>query len=174
MKDLRKYLIGAMAGAVLATAVSAGAASIVPIGKKIDSTYKVTVDGSPLPNQAIVVEGKSYIPTTDVGTATGMKVQFINKSEGIRMTSQEPVAPSVEPGQSSSVPVNPVMVLQVNITKTKNLIMATQALLAELTDPTEKARVQKDLDEQKAKLADLEAQLAALQASPSPSPTPAP
>ncbi|MCL6456911.1 MAG: hypothetical protein K6T85_02785, partial [Gorillibacterium sp.] len=83
--DMKKFIIGLIAGMIIASTASVGAETISRIGKKIDASYKVTVDGKRLPNDAIVVEGKSYIPTTDIGAATGYDVVFVNKTEGISM-----------------------------------------------------------------------------------------
>lgn len=172
MKDLKKYFVGMIAGAVLMTGISAGAATLSPIGKKIDSSYKVTVDGKKLPNNAIVVEGKSYIPTTDVGAATGFKVQFVNKSEGIRMTSSD-VTPSVGPDLTaepspSATPQNAEWIQEL-INRTKYDIWDWGGRLQQAKTDKEKADAQKQLDVLNAQLDELEAKLAALQ---SPTPTP--
>lgn len=176
VNGMKKFFAGLIAGAIMATAVSAGAASISPIGKRIDSTYKVTVDGKPLANPAIVVEGKSYIPASDAGTATGKIVSF-NSKEGITLTSMpEPSAtPTATPSPIGSTLLSDeekeIRTLKDKVGRLEGEVMVLNVFIRDEVDQAKKAEYEKQKADKLKELDEAKAQLAALQ-SPSPTPTP--
>ncbi len=81
---MRKYMIGAIFGALLATAVSAHAEVISMIGKVVDGAFPVKVNGTTIDKQAIVIDGTSYLPVRAIGDALNMDVSF-NTDLGIEL-----------------------------------------------------------------------------------------
>jgi chaperonin cofactor prefoldin len=74
-ESMRKYIIGAIFGAFLATSVSAHAEVTNLINQVVQGVFPVTVDDKPIGN-AIVVDNKTYLPVRDFGEAVGYKVTF--------------------------------------------------------------------------------------------------
>lgn len=118
---MKKFTVGLLAGVILASATSVGAEAVTSIGKKITSVIKVTIDGKRLPADAIVVEGKSYVPLADIGQATNYEVKYVNNKDGIILTSQ-PVSPVVEEES-----------LQTQLEKLQNEISATELRQVEVS-----------------------------------------
>lgn len=72
---MRKYVIGFIAGVLVATAGVAAADTVSLIGKKIQSEAVVTLDGETI-GTAIITDGTSFVPIRVVGEATGLKVGY--------------------------------------------------------------------------------------------------
>jgi peptidoglycan hydrolase CwlO-like protein len=72
---MRKYIIGFIAGILVATAGIAGAETISLVGKKIQSEAVVTLDGKEI-GTAIITDGTSYLPIRTLADATGLKVGY--------------------------------------------------------------------------------------------------
>lgn len=72
---MRKYLIGFLVGALVATAGVAAADTVSLVGKKIQGEAIVTLDGEQI-DTAIIVDGKSYAPVRSVAEATGLKAGY--------------------------------------------------------------------------------------------------
>jgi len=70
---MRKYLIGFLAGILIATAGVAAADTVSMIGKKIQSEAIVTLDGEEI-GTALIVDGTSYPPLRTVAEAVGVGV----------------------------------------------------------------------------------------------------
>jgi hypothetical protein len=85
MKIMRKYMIGALFGFILAFTVSAHAEVTNMIGKVIDGAFPVKVNGTTLQNQALVIEGTSYLPVREFAESLGMDVKF-DANMGIELT----------------------------------------------------------------------------------------
>lgn len=84
---MRKYIVGAVLGAILATGIPAHAAILNMIGKQVDGTFPVKVNGSSLDKQAIVIDGTSYLPVRALGDALNMDISF-NADLGIELKSK--------------------------------------------------------------------------------------
>ncbi|MGG1518731.1 hypothetical protein ABE504_25150 [Paenibacillus oryzisoli] len=83
---MRKYIIGAIFGFLVATAVGARAEGVKSlIGEVIDGAFNVKVDGKELADQAVVIQGTSYLPVRAIGEATGYDVAF-DPNAGIELT----------------------------------------------------------------------------------------
>lgn len=82
---MRKYIIGGLVGFCLSFGFGAHAEVVNMIGKAIDGAFPVKLDGKELDNQAIVVEGTSYLPVRAIGEAIGYKVGF-DADLGISLT----------------------------------------------------------------------------------------
>lgn len=96
---MKKYIIGTIFGFVLATAVGANAQGVTKvIGEVIDGAFSVKVNGVELTDQAIVVQGTSYLPVRAFGDATGYDIKF-NPELGIELTkkSDSPTTPIETP-----------------------------------------------------------------------------
>ena len=70
---MRKYIIGFIAGILIATAGVAAADTVSMVGKKIQSEAVVTLDGKEI-GTAIITDGTSYAPLRVVGEAVGVGV----------------------------------------------------------------------------------------------------
>lgn len=79
---MRKYIIGALFGAMLATAFSAHAEVVSLVNQVVQGMFPVSIDGKPLGN-AIVVDNKTYLPVRDFGEAVGYKVSFTDDQQVI-------------------------------------------------------------------------------------------
>lgn len=75
---MKKFVFGAVIGALLTLGVSAAADGISKIGKTITNEYVVTVDGLSLDVKAIAVDGTSYAPVRAIASAAGFGVDFRN------------------------------------------------------------------------------------------------
>ncbi|MEC0265129.1 stalk domain-containing protein [Paenibacillus anseongense] len=73
---MRKYIVGAIFGALLMTAFSASAEVSSVIGKVVDGAFSVKINDKSLNNQAVVIEGTSYLPVREIGEALGMDIKF--------------------------------------------------------------------------------------------------
>lgn len=71
---MKKFIAGAVFGAILASTVTAYGATTL-IGKKIQGETDVIVNGTKL-DTAIIVDGKSYAPLRSVGSVAGYEVGF--------------------------------------------------------------------------------------------------
>jgi len=72
---MRKYLIGFLAGILVATAGVAAADTISLVGKKIQSEAIVTLDGEEI-GKAIITDGTSFAPLRIVAEAVGVGVEW--------------------------------------------------------------------------------------------------
>lgn len=78
---MKKFVAGMLFGAILMLGVSVSAANISAIiGKKVDGTMTVSVDGKKLEKEAAIINGTSYIPVRDATNAiNGEIVSVQNK-----------------------------------------------------------------------------------------------
>jgi hypothetical protein len=74
---LKKYLVGLVFGFILSIATMSYAGSEM-IGKMIDSTYPLIIDGKRVQGEAISIDGTSYIPVRSAAEIFGYKVDFNN------------------------------------------------------------------------------------------------
>ncbi|GGH45896.1 hypothetical protein GCM10008014_08220 [Paenibacillus silvae] len=165
---MKKYLAGFLAGVLFTIAGAAFADDIQSlIGKKIQGEAVVELNGQAL-DTAIIVDGKSYAPVRAIGEAAGYDVSMQNKKIilGEKATATTPgKGPSVEE-QKAKLEKRIADVKQ-RISDSEKLIEASNSII---NDPNKnnageeeflKMR-QRNLSEQQALLAELEAQLAAL------------
>jgi hypothetical protein len=91
---MRKYLIGTIFGFALAFSLSAHADDIKSlIGKSVQGSFPVTIEGRSLDKQAIVIDGTSYLPVKSFGDAVGYDAKF-NASSGITLNKKTTVTES--------------------------------------------------------------------------------
>lgn len=86
---MKKTILAFVAGAVFATAGSVYADEIkTMIGKQIEGQFPVKVNGVPLEQQAIVVDGTSHLPVRAVADALNMDIVF-DSDLGIEVSEKE-------------------------------------------------------------------------------------
>lgn len=99
---MKKYVIGGIAGFLLATTLSAHAEEITSlIGKTIQGSFPFQIEGKTLATPAIVVDGTSYLPVRALGEATGYDVSF-DADLGISLKKKEAQPPSPTPSPTST------------------------------------------------------------------------
>lgn len=79
---MKKYIIGALFGFLLSIAFTAGAAEIknIMIGKVIQGSFPLIIDGVQAEKDVIVVDKTSYIPVKVAGELFGYDVSFIDST----------------------------------------------------------------------------------------------
>lgn len=95
-------MIGLIIGAALMFTTSVQAEVVSMIGKVVDGAFQVKVNGKTLNNQAIVIEGTSYLPVREFGESLGMDVKF-DAEMGVELIAKPtPVTPrQVDPVTTS-------------------------------------------------------------------------
>lgn len=76
---MRKYIIGAIAGALFVLAGQVAADSISLVGKKVQGEAVVKVDGIPLEVKGLIVDGLTNVPARAFANASGFDIKFENK-----------------------------------------------------------------------------------------------
>lgn len=158
MSDImRKYIIGCLIGFVLSIGVGAHAEVINMIGKVIDGAFAVKVDGNTLADQAIVVEGTSYLPVRAFGDATGYDIKF-NPDLGIEMTKKQDI--TVTPTTPSPAD-NPKYVRYTQVVKDIEKISNEKLALEDKINviKTTHATMDQNVDDLKQQVADKQTQL---------------
>ncbi|MFC5452882.1 hypothetical protein [Paenibacillus aestuarii] len=108
---MKKYIIGGVAGFLMATTLSAHAEEVTSmIGKMIQGAFPIQIEGKSLNNPAIVVDGTSYLPVRAFGEATGYEVSFdADLGISLKKKAELPVVPSPTPSPTpSATPAPPV------------------------------------------------------------------
>lgn len=98
---MRKYLVGAVFGFCITFATSAHAEVTTMIEKVVDGVFSVKVNGKTLANQALVIEGTSYLPVREFGEALGMDVKF-DADLGIELMQKARPAPTPDSTPTTS------------------------------------------------------------------------
>ncbi|MDD9267160.1 hypothetical protein ACFPES_09015 [Paenibacillus sp. GCM10023248] len=101
---MKKYIIGGLAGFLIATTVSAHAEEVTNlIGRTIQGAFPFQIEGKTLATPAIVVDGTSYLPVRALGEATGYEVSF-DADMGISLKKKEtqPMVPTPTPSPSAT------------------------------------------------------------------------
>lgn len=80
---MKKYIIGALVGALLMFSVQVAADSWT--GKEVQGTFPVYVDGKALDIPAIVVDGNSFLPVRKIGESVNYKVDFDETKRVVRL-----------------------------------------------------------------------------------------
>ncbi|MEN1985871.1 hypothetical protein [Paenibacillus hubeiensis] len=168
---MKKYVAGFLAGALFTLAGAAFADDIQSlIGKKIQGEAVVELNGQTL-DTAIIIDGKSYAPVRAIGEAAGYDVSMQNKKI---ILDEKTAATATTPGKGTSVEEQKaklearIVDIKQRISDTKKLIAASESVI---NDPTKDSAGEENflkmrqatLVEQQALLADLEAQLEALE-----------
>lgn len=76
---MRKYVVGAIAGALIVFAGQAAAESVSKIGKKVQAEFIVKVDGKELETMGLSIDGQTTVPARSLANAVGYDVAFVNK-----------------------------------------------------------------------------------------------
>lgn len=162
---MKKFVIGVIVGIAITASATAYGEEIVDsiIGKKIDGSFPVKIEGKTLEKHAAVIEGTSYLPVRAIGDALNMEVKF-DAEMGIELISKEddPVAE----GEVTAIPETVVPkevkieLLEGEISKTKVFIHTTKSTLSN----EEKNPIGRDVKKLKAELIQLEQELADLEA----------
>lgn len=173
---MKKYIIGTIFGFVLATSVGASAQGVTKvIGEVIDGSFSVKVNGVELSDQAIVVQGTSYLPVRAFGDAAGYDIKF-NPEMGIELTKKDvvtsaPVDPTVVTPQPTPTPSKLTNEdIQNKIDYYHNLIWTAKVNISAFDDNLKNHPSDKDDEfrsisaDLKTKITQYEAQIAALQA----------
>ncbi|MCQ4363133.1 hypothetical protein KQR54_18715 [Mycobacterium gordonae] len=155
VKKVSYILLGVIIGILLTASVGAYAASTGLIGKKIAAEMPVYVDGDKIPDVAIVVDGKSYLPVRKTADIAGLGLDLKNKS--IYLTGNE------------VVPVNQntrtIEDIDSQIGIYKQLLWSAKDGLAGATTPEGIEGSTKQVADLEAKLKELEQEKAALEAT---------
>lgn len=99
---MKKSILAFIAGAIFATAGSVYADELKTlVGKSIEGQFPVKVNGVPLEQQAIVVDGTSHLPVRAIADALNMDISF-NSDLGIEVSEkeEEKAMPITEPDES--------------------------------------------------------------------------
>jgi hypothetical protein len=143
---MKKFVVGLVMGAVLATAGSVYAEdikSLVGTTIKIEGQYPVKVAGVTAEKPAIVFNGTSYLPVRAIGDALGMNVVF-NADLGIELTPKEVAKKEVSPVSE---------VLTMTTEDEENINMSEEQIL----------KAENKISEQKARMEALEAEKPSIQ-----------
>lgn len=167
---MKKYLIGFIAGALFMVAGQSFAGTASFVGKKIESELPVTLNGETVDN-AIIVQGKSFVPVRSLTVAMGGEVKAVGKS-GIDLTNVDDVATKINILETQRA------AYQKDIDSWVNGIKFNEQTIAEFKirqdnarDPGSKQAYQHDIDaaqstidENKARIAELQAKIDTLNA----------
>lgn len=116
---MRRYVIGGIIGAALTIGITAHAEVSGMIGKVVDGVFPVNVEGELMDNEAIVIQGTSYLPVREFVEKLGYEVSF-DMVEGIGLSAaeeakeQEPIEEEhvIEPDPKTEAPVEEVPSLE--------------------------------------------------------------
>lgn len=86
---MKKFIAGAIFGAALMVGVTAYADVQGMVGKVVDGVFPVKIEGQTLENEAIVIEGTSYLPVRELAEKAGYEVSF-DMEEGIGLKKEVP------------------------------------------------------------------------------------
>lgn len=75
---MKKFVLGVLVGVVIASCGSAYADDVIDsiVGKQVQGSFPVKVDGKQLSSSAAVIDGTSYLPVRAVGEALNKEVTF--------------------------------------------------------------------------------------------------
>lgn len=75
---MKKYIVGALFGFLLAFTVSAHAEVVNMFGKVVDGSFPLVINGQKAEKDVVTIEGTSYIPVRSAGALFGYDVSFID------------------------------------------------------------------------------------------------
>ncbi|MEW9697778.1 hypothetical protein [Paenibacillus sp. SI8] len=100
---MKKYVIGGIAGFVLATAAGAYAQEANKlINQIVQGVFPVVLESKSL-GDAIIVDNKTYLPVRDFGEAVGYKVTF-TEDQKVVLTKNAPGGTVAKPSQPALTP----------------------------------------------------------------------
>ena len=76
---MKKFVAGLVAGIILASVVPVLAESTAIIGRTVQGTFPLIINGLRAPKDVIVIDGSSYLPIRVSGELFGYDVDFINR-----------------------------------------------------------------------------------------------
>lgn len=178
---MKKFAMGILVGIAISTTGSVFADDIVQsiIGKEIQGSFPIKVNGKQLPEAAAVVDGTSYLPVRAMGEALNMEVSF-NSDLGIELKSKGGETVTTQPATPQTVaptPIKPRMTSQEiqakideekeTIKKYKGLLEINQKLANDPKFPVPSAKDSdamylKSIADAEARIAELEKQLTEL------------
>lgn len=158
---MRKYVVGMIFGFALAFSISAHAEVVSMINKIVEGTFPVTVEGTKLTTDAVVIEGSTYLPVRSFGEAIGYTVGF-DANMGVSLTkkSVETTQPSTQPttSQEPKVSTEQLKYIEQEIANLKLQITADENAIKSNPDSPNNTKIEGYIQYKKNKLADLEKQ----------------
>jgi len=86
---MRKFIVGTLFGLLLSLSVTVYAEEAKTlVGRTIEGTFPVFLNGKKLSNEAIVIDGTSYLPVREIAEMLALAVKF-NQQEGISLEQDE-------------------------------------------------------------------------------------
>ena len=163
---MKKYIIGFIVGAIVSVAGTAYADGIKNvIGLKVEGSFPVKVNGVKASNDAVIIDGSSYLPVRAMGEALNMDVTFDadlgielkekEEEKGVTTVTDTPITSTTEPSKEWKIDD-----LKSKLRIAKTSLSYVEQDLKEF--PT--AENQKTIDRLKSQITDYESQLAALEA----------
>ncbi|MEI7024627.1 stalk domain-containing protein [Paenibacillus sp. y28] len=84
---MKKYVAGVLTGVLLTCSVTAFADDARQIiGKAVDGTLSLVIDGKASPKDVIVIEGDSYFPVRAAGEIFGYEVGYDDAAKQVKLT----------------------------------------------------------------------------------------
>lgn len=173
---MRKYIIGCFVGICLSFAVGAHAEVVTLVGKAIEGTTSIKLNGVKLDKDVLIVDGSSYAPVRAIGETLGLDVDFKN-GEVIMNDKPKEVKPvvvtpdkteSLKPSKTIEQLNSQIESIKVNMHANDMGIITLKEEMAK--NPTQKADYEKsiqlmldDKTKKELQIADLEKQKAELQ-----------
>lgn len=110
---MRKYVVGILIGFCLSFAVGAHAEMINMIGKVVEGTVDLTINGKKMEYQAILIDGTTYAPVRMLAEETGQIVRY-DSVTGVKLikkitTPKETVLKSIA-ALNSTIATNEMMI----------------------------------------------------------------
>jgi hypothetical protein len=76
--DIKKYTIGILIGVALTIGVSAHAEVASMIGKVVEGSFPMIINGAKAEKDGLVIDGTTYIPARNAGQMFGYDVSFVD------------------------------------------------------------------------------------------------
>lgn len=131
---MKKYVVGCLIGFFLSLGFGAHAEVVTMINKIVEGTFPVTVQGSKLPVDAVVIEGSTYLPVRAFGEAIGYTVGF-DADLGVSLS--KTVTDSTYSQSDESVVENPKYQMIRDLDAQKNELQKKIIDLAQILTPYE-------------------------------------
>jgi hypothetical protein len=168
---MKKFILGLLVGVSLTAAGSVYADDIVEsiVGKQVQGSFPITVDGKKLDTVAAVIDGTSYLPVRAIGEALNKEVTF-DADMGIELKGKETATVAdtpriiIVPAQPDAESIQKQIAERKDaIEKSKTLIKANEGFLKVKPEETQKRidELNAGIAANEATIAELEAQLAA-------------
>ena len=154
---MRKYLVGFIAGLLLASAFPAYGSVTSMIGKQVQAENSIIVNGLELDVKAVNIDGTTYTPNRALAEALGAEIGFEDKKvifetkEGepveqpVDTPTQEPI-PTVDPPQSELDKIN-ARIVEVDKLITEYISRDAQYKFDLMANPDSKEETMKKIKE---------------------------